>query len=124
MPAGRRGAASSPAAGLDAPSRPRPQPLRVGAVELDLATGSARRGGRALDLLPREFALLAALARRPGEVVSRAALFRDAWGRSAGPRSNLFDVHLSHLRRKLDAPGEDPMIETVRGVGLVFHPRA
>ena len=95
--------------------------LRVGPLELDLASGSATRGKRPLDLLPREFKLLEFFARRPDQVVTRAMLFQGVWAYSFVPKSNLVDVHLSRLRRKLDAPGEPALIENIRGVGFTFH---
>ena len=97
--------------------------LRVGTLELDLLTGTARRRGRLLDLLPREFKLLEYLARRPGQVVTRAMLFQDVWNYGFVPRSNLIDVHIGRLRRKLDAAGEEPLIENVRGIGFALHVR-
>ena len=97
--------------------------LRVGTLELNLQTGTARRGPRLLDLLPREFKLLEYLARRPGQVVTRAMLFQDVWDYGFVPRSNLVDVHVSRLRRKLDAAGEEPLIESVRGIGFALHVR-
>lgn len=95
--------------------------LRVGPLELDLASGSAKRGWRPLELLPREFKLLEFFARRPGQVVTRAMLFQEVWAYTFVPKSNLVDVHLSRLRRKLDAPGEPALIENIRGVGFRFH---
>ena len=95
--------------------------LRLGSLELNLAAGTARRGQRALDLLPREFKLLEYLARRHGQVVTRAKLFEDVWRYGFVPKSNLVDVHVGRLRRKLDGPDEAPLIENVRGVGFIFH---
>lgn len=95
--------------------------LRIGPLELHLATGSATRGRRPLDLLPREFKLLEFFVRRPGQIVTRAMLFQEVWAYSFVPKSNLLDVHLGRLRRKLDAPGEPALIENIRGVGFTFH---
>ncbi len=94
--------------------------LRVGTLELNLATGTAKRGQRVLDLLPREFGLLEYFARRSGQIITRAMLFQEVWNYNFVPKSNLVDVHLSRLRRKLDAPGETPLIENIRGVGFTF----
>ena len=94
--------------------------LRIGTLELNLAAGTAKRGQRALDLLPREFGLLEYFARRPGQVVTRAMLFQEVWNYNFVPKSNLVDVHLGRLRRKLDAPGEPVLIENLRGVGFAF----
>ena len=95
--------------------------LRVGPLELDLATGSATRGRRPLDLLPREFKLLEFFVRRPEQVVTRVMLFQNVWAYGFVPKSNLVDVHLGRLRRKLDGPGEAALIENIRGVGFTFH---
>lgn len=94
--------------------------LRVGSLELNLAAGSAKRGQRSLELLPREFKILEYFVRRPGQVVTRAMLFQDVWAYNFVPQSNLVDVHLGRLRRKLDAPGEPALIENIRGVGFVL----
>lgn len=95
--------------------------LRLGQLELNLATGVARRGQRPLDLLPREFRLLEYLVRRHGQVVTRAMLFEDVWQYRFTPRSNLVDVHVGRLRRKLDGPGETVLIENIRGIGFTLH---
>ncbi|RYC31351.1 response regulator transcription factor [Lichenibacterium minor] len=95
--------------------------LRLGSLELNLGGGTARRGQRPLDLLPREFKLLEYLARRHGQVITRAMLFEDVWRYGFVPKSNLVDVHVGRLRRKLDGPGEAPIIENVRGVGFILH---
>lgn len=94
--------------------------LRVGALELDLVARAARRGGRVLDLLPREFRLLEYMVRRAGRTVTRAMLFEDVWNYRFTPNSNLVDVHMGRLRRKLDGPGEEELIANVRGVGFVL----
>ncbi|WP_342166064.1 response regulator transcription factor [Methylobacterium sp. SD21] len=95
--------------------------LRVGSLELDLMAGQGRRGGRDLDLLPREHKLLAYLMRRPGQVVTRAMLFEEVWSYRFTPKSNLIDVHVGRLRRKLEAGGEAPMIASVRGIGFTLQ---
>ncbi|WP_147081129.1 response regulator transcription factor [Methylobacterium haplocladii] len=92
--------------------------LRVGTLELDLITGTGRRGQRGLDLLPREWKLLDYLMRRPGQVVTRAMLFEEVWNYRFVPKSNLIDVHVGRLRRKLEAGGEPPLIHSVRGLGF------
>lgn len=95
--------------------------LRAGSVELDLMARTANRAGRNLDLLPREFQLLEYLARREGQVVTPAMLLRDVWGYNFDLKSNLVDVQLGRLRRKLDRPGSERLITNVRGVGFVFR---
>lgn len=98
--------------------------LRVGPLELDLVARKAARGTRALDLLPREFKLLEYMARREGQVVTRAMLLQDVWNYRFIPQTNLIDVHLSRLRRKVDLPHEAQLIVNVRGLGyrLIAHP--
>jgi two-component system OmpR family response regulator len=91
--------------------------LRVGPLELDLVARKAARGTRALDLLPREFKLLEYMARREGQIVTRAMLLQDVWNYRFIPQTNLIDVHLSRLRRKVDLPHEAQLIVNVRGVG-------
>ncbi len=97
---------------------PRETTLRVGPLELDLLARAARRGHRALDLLPREFRLLEYMMRREGQVLTRAMLLEHVWNYRFAPQTNLVDVHIGRLRRKLDAPDETPMILSVRGVGI------
>ncbi|MBE7198053.1 MAG: response regulator transcription factor [Parafilimonas terrae] len=96
--------------------------LRVGSLEIDLIAGTGRRGARDLDLLPRELKLLAYLMRAPGQIVTRAMLFEEVWNYRFTPKSNLIDVHLGRLRRKLDACGGSPLIQNVRGLGFTFTP--
>ena len=94
--------------------------LRVGSLELDLIERTARRGDRPIDLLPREFRLLKYMMQRSGQLVTRANLFEDVWRYTFVPRTNLIDVHMGRLRRKVDGPNEVPMIRNVRGAGFVL----
>jgi len=94
--------------------------LRVGPLELDLVARTARRGERVLDLLPREFRLLEYMMRRVGQTVTRTMLFEDVWNYRFTPRSNLVDVHMGRLRRKLDGPLEVELMSNVRGIGFVL----
>jgi two-component system OmpR family response regulator len=96
--------------------------LRVGSLEIDLIAGTGRRGPRDLELLPRELKLLAYLMRAPGQIVTRAMLFEEVWNYRFTPKSNLIDVHLGRLRRKLEACGGPPLIQNVRGLGFTFTP--
>lgn len=96
--------------------------LHVGSLEIDLIAGTGRRGARDLDLLPRELKLLAYLMRRPGQIVTRAMLFEEVWNYRFTPKSNLIDVHVGRLRRKLEAGGEAPLIHSVRGTGFTLAP--
>ena len=95
--------------------------LRVGPVELDLLTRVVHRGHRDLELLPREFKLLEYMMRHEGQVLTRAMLLEQVWNYRFVPHTNLVDVHIGRLRRKLDGPGDTPMILSVRGVGFILH---
>ena len=95
--------------------------LRVGDLEVDLLAREARRGARLLDLQPRELRLLEQLVRHHGQVVTRAMLFEQVWHYHFDPRTNLIDVHIGRLRRKVDLPDEPPLIHTVRGVGFTLR---
>ena len=113
------------AARLHALLRRRPAPegaLTVGDVELDPRSRAARRAGRDLGLTRREFDLLELLARHPGEVLDRATLHEEVWGYSFDPGTNVADVFVGYLRRKLEAGGEPRVLHTVRGVGFVLRP--
>ncbi len=98
--------------------------LRFEDLQLDLLERVARRGERALDLYPREFKLLEFLMRQAGQVVTRAMMFERVWGYRFDPGTNLVDVHIGKLRRKVDGPGEPALIHTVRGTGFVLRPPA
>lgn len=105
---------------LRRPSMSRETMLRVGDLELDLIDRAAKRGDRHIDLLPREFKLLEYLMRRPGQVVTRAMLLEDVWHYRFLAETNLVDVHIGKLRRKIDAPGERPMLSSVRRAGFML----
>jgi two-component system response regulator RegX3 len=90
-------------------------PIRVGNLEIDERGRRARRDDEELELTPKEFDLLLALARDPGAVVTRRRLLEDVWNTSWYGSSKTIDVHVASLRRKLGDPG---VIETVRGVGF------
>ncbi|QCG99346.1 response regulator transcription factor (plasmid) [Azospirillum sp. TSA2s] len=92
--------------------------LRVGDLDMDLLGRTVRRAGRPIELLPREYALLEFLVRHAGQVVTRTMLFEAVWGYRYA--TNVVDVHMSKLRRKLDEGGAPPMIHTVRGSGYVL----
>lgn len=95
--------------------------LHVGPLALDLIQRRATLGGRLLDLLAREFQLLDYLMRREGQVVTRQMLMEDVFGYRFEVKTNLVDVHIGRLRRKLDQPDEVPLLTTVRGLGFVLH---
>ena len=99
----------------------RAQPvLRHADVELDPASGRATRGGSPLELSAREFALLAALMRNAGRIMSRSALYEAVWGSEYDGLSNVLDVYVNYLRNKLEADKGDRLIHTVRGRGYTF----
>jgi two-component system, OmpR family, response regulator len=95
--------------------------LRVGPLEVDLLARTARRGERAIELLPREFRLLEYMMRRKDQLLTRAMLFEEVWNYKFVPRSNLVDVHMGRLRRKVDHTEEPPMIHNIRGEGFVLR---
>jgi two-component system, OmpR family, response regulator len=95
--------------------------LEVEDLHLDLKTRIARRGERSSDLTSREFALLEFLMRHEGQVLSRSQILCSVWGYGFDPQSNVVDVYVGYLRGKLDRPGEDTVIETVRGGGYRFR---
>jgi DNA-binding response OmpR family regulator len=108
-----------------APSARPPAPLtetvlRVGPLELDLIDRTAKRGDRRIDLRPREFRLLNYMMQRSDRLLTRATLLKDVWNYKFVPETNLVDVHMGRLRRKVDGPNEPPLIRNVRGVGFVL----
>ena len=94
--------------------------LRVGSLELDLIDRTAKRGDRGIDLRPREFRLLKYLMQRSDKLLTRATLLKDVWNYKFVPETNLVDVHMGRLRRKVDGSNEPPMIRNVRGGGFVL----
>jgi two-component system, OmpR family, response regulator len=95
--------------------------LRVGDLELDLLTRTAHRKGRQVELLPKEFQLLEYLVRHAGQVVPRAMLLQHVWDLHFDPMTNVIDVYVGRLRRKVDSGGAYPLIHTVRGVGFCLR---
>jgi two-component system, OmpR family, response regulator len=95
----------------------RPSVLEVGDLTLDPATRQVRRGGAEIVLSAKEFALLETFMRRPGEVLSRLHLLEHAWDFAYDARSNVVDVYIRNLRKKIDEPFGRRSLETVRGVG-------
>lgn len=110
---------------VDALLRRSPEPrstvVRVGDLEVDLLAREARRGSRRLDLKPRELKLLECLMRHHDQVVTRAMLFEQVWHYHFDPRTNIIDVHIGRLRRKVEMANEPPLIHTVRGVGFLLR---
>lgn len=95
--------------------------LRVGDLALDLVARAASRSGEDLRLLPREFQLLEYLARNAGQVVPRAMLLQHVWNLSFDPMTNIIDVYVGRVRRKVDGRKAYPLIHTVRGVGYCLR---
>lgn len=95
--------------------------LRFSDLEIDLLTRQVRRAGRAVELLPREYKLLEHLMRHPGRIVTRTMLFEEVWGYHYDPQTNVIDVHIGRLRRKLEEGGLPQLIHTVRGSGYVLR---
>ena len=95
--------------------------LRIGDLEIDLLARVARRGGREIELLPREFRLLAYLARNAGQAVSRTMLLQHVWDLHFDPTTNVIDVYVGRVRRKIDSCQDYPLIHTVRGIGFCLR---
>ena len=104
--------------------RPRslaPPVLRAGDLELDQSTREVRRDGELVELTPKEYAVLEYLMRHAGRVMSRTLITEYAWGYHFDPGTNIVDVVINHLRKKLDNDPEHRLIATVRGVGYVIR---
>ena len=100
--------------GTTAPTTTR---LRVADLDLDLLTRTVRRGGKLIELLPREFQLLECLMRHAGNVVTRTMLLESVWDYHFDPQTNVIDVHVSRLRQKIDRNFDHPLLHTIRGTG-------
>ncbi|MEO8561847.1 MAG: response regulator transcription factor [bacterium] len=94
--------------------------LRVGDLEIDQATREIRRAGEAIEVTPKEYTVLEYLARHAGRVMSRTLITEYAWGYHFDPGTNIVDVVINHLRKKVDAGHSRKLITTVRGVGYVL----
>ncbi len=94
--------------------------LQVADLELDLGTREVRRGGQRVDLTPKEFTVLEYLMRHQGRVMSRTLITEYAWGYHFDPGTNIVDVVINHLRKKVDAGRRKRLITTVRGVGYMI----
>jgi DNA-binding response OmpR family regulator len=94
--------------------------LQVGDLAIDQATREVRRGGELIELTPKEYTVLEYLARHAGRVMSRTLITEYAWGYHFDPGTNIVDVVINHLRKKLDARHGRKLISTVRGVGYVL----
>lgn len=97
--------------------------LTVGDLTFDLVSKAARRGDYVIDLSPREWALLEMFMRNPAQLLSRVQILNRVWDYGFDPGSNVVDVYVGYLRRKLNRPGLPPLIQTVRGAGYRLLPR-
>src|SRR5579871_2517963 len=95
--------------------------LRVGDLAIDLISRTASRRGKDIQLLPREFRLLEYLARNEGRVVSRAMLLQHVWDLHFDPSTNIIDVYVGRVRRKVDDGQAYPLIHTIRGIGYCLR---
>jgi two-component system, OmpR family, response regulator len=107
----RRGPASSEAVTTS---------LSCGELTMDLLTRRVERAGNRVDLQPREFRLLELLLRNQGQVVTRTMMLEEVWDYHFDPGTNVIDVHISRLRKKIDEGSELPLLHTVRGVGYML----
>ncbi|CAG9267486.1 winged helix family two component transcriptional regulator [Paraburkholderia unamae] len=94
--------------------------LSVGPLELDLISRKVRRDGEEVALLPTEYRVLEFMMRHAGKTITRTMLFEAVWGYHFDPGTNLIDVHMGRLRKKIDPPGVPPLIQTVRGSGYIL----
>jgi two-component system copper resistance phosphate regulon response regulator CusR len=100
---------------------PRAPVLRLADLLLDPATREVLRGGRRITLTLREYALLEYFLRSAGRVLTRPMIAEHVWGLDFDPESNIIDVYVGYVRRKIDGPGEPRLLHTVRGVGYVLR---
>ena len=96
--------------------------LVAGDLELDLTSREVRREGKPIELTPKEFAVLEYLMRHPGRVMSRTLITEYAWDYHFDPGTNIVDVVINRLRKKVDAGHDKKLLHTVRGVGYVIKP--
>jgi len=100
-----------------------PTILRVADLELDPGRFRVKRAGTVISLTAKEFAILECLMRHAGHLVTRTMLLEQCWDQSYDGLSNLVDVHVSRLRRKVDLPGQPPLFQTIRGAGFILDER-
>ena len=96
--------------------------IAIGDLELDESGHRAVRAGRDLELTRRELELLSVFMRHPGQVIARERLHEEVWGYDFDPKTNVADVFVGYLRRKLEAAGEPRVLRTIRGVGWALRP--
>jgi two-component system OmpR family response regulator len=102
------------------PATPTETSLRVGPLELDLISRKVLRDGEEIVLLPTEYRVLEFMMRHAGQTITRTMLFEAVWGYHFDPGTNLIDVHMGRLRKKIDPPGVKQLIQTVRGSGYIL----
>jgi two-component system OmpR family response regulator len=98
--------------------------LRAGDLEMDLIEKTVHRGETKIDLLPREFRLLEYFLRHPGRVITRAMLLEEVWQYHFSLETNVVDVHISNLRKKIDTKGLPSLIVNIRGAGFMLNANA
>jgi len=98
-----------------------PNPIVVANLRVDVVARSVHRGDRRIDLSPTEYALLEYLARSVGQVLSRTMILEHVWDMNHDPMTNVIDVHINRLRKKVDHSFDCPLIHTIRGVGYVLR---
>jgi two-component system, OmpR family, response regulator len=98
--------------------------LRAGDLEMDLIEQTVYRGDARIDLLPREFKLLEYFLRHPGQVITRAMLLQEVWQYHFSLETNVVDVHISNLRKKIDVRGTPSLILNIRGAGFMLNAHA
>ncbi|HMI39695.1 MAG TPA: response regulator transcription factor [Sphingomicrobium sp.] len=98
--------------------------LHCGDLSMDLLSHRVERAGNRVDLQPREFRLLEFLLRNQGQVVTRTMMLEEVWDYHFDPGTNVIDVHISRLRKKIDESGDVPLLHTVRGVGYMLSEAA
>ncbi len=96
-------------------------PIAVADLTVDVVARTAKRGGQRLDLSPTEFALLEYLIRHEGEVLSRTMILEHVWDMKQDPLTNVLEVHVNRLRKKVEHGFDKPLIHTIRGVGYVLR---
>jgi heavy metal response regulator len=96
-------------------------PVVVGDLTIDMLARTVYRASRRVDLSPNEFSLLAYLARNAGSVLSRTMILEHVWDMNHDPMTNVIDVHINRLRKKVDSGSQSPLIHTIRGVGYVLR---
>lgn len=98
--------------------------LSCGNLNMDLLTRRVERGGARIEVQPREFRLLELLLRNQGQVVTRTMMLEEVWDYHFDPGTNVIDVHISRLRKKIDEGSDTPLLHTVRGVGYMLSEQA